>query len=288
MSPRIAWVDGDLVPRDEARVSIDDFGFRYGLACFETMLAKNGKVFRLSEHLDRLEGSLALFRAAAPARTMLRRAITATLKANALDDASVRLSVTPGLGTRPALPATGTPTVVITVDEVGPPPDPARLWVSSVRLDASRPWRGAKMAHFAPYLLARAEAMERGLDDGLLLDQRGHMAEAATSNAFFSINGVLITPPLSDGPLPGVTRAAVLEVAAGLKIATREATVTLHDLQRVDAAFLTSSIAGLTPVRSIGWEDGGQRHLWQPSGDTSLVATLQEAYERLVVAGTAT
>lgn len=288
MSPDIAWVDGELVPRDEARVSIDDFGFRYGLACFETMLARHGRVFRLPEHLDRLETSLALFRAAAPSRTVLRRAVTATLKANGLSDASVRLSVTPGSGKRPSLPATGSPTVVITADPVGPPPPPARLWVSSVRLDASRPWRGAKLAHFAPYLLARAEAMERGLDDALLLDQRGHVAEAATSNAFFLVDGVLLTPPLSDGPLPGVTRGAILRTAAELRIVTREATVTLHDVERAESAFLTSSIVGLAPVRSIGWEDGGQRHLWQPPGDAPLVASLREAYERLVEAETAT
>lgn len=288
MTPGIAWVDGELVPREEARVSIDDFGFRYGLACFETMLARHGRVFRLTEHLDRLDASLALFRAAAPARTVLRRAVTATLKANGLSDASIRLSVTPGSGTRPSLPATGSPTMVITVDAVGPPPPPARLWVSSVRLDASRPWRGAKMAHFAPYLLARAEATERGLDDALLLDQRGHVAEAATANAFFLIAGVLLTPPLSDGPLPGVTRAAILQAAAAHRITSREATVTLHDLERVEAAFLTSSIVGLATVRSIGWEDGGQRHLWQPPGDAPVVASLREAYERLVEAETAT
>ena len=288
MTSGIAWVDGDLVPREEARVSIDDFGFRYGLACFETMLARHGRVFRLTEHLDRLEASLALFRAPAPARTVLRRAITATLKANGLSDASIRLSVTPGSGTRPALPAAGSPTVVITVDAVGPPPPPARLWVSSVRLDASRPWRAAKTAQFAPYLLARAEAMERGLDDALLLDQRGHVAEAATSNAFFLIAGVLLTPPLSDGPLPGVTRGAILQAAAELRIASREATVTLHDLERVEAAFLTSSIVGLATVRSIGWEEGGQRHLWQPPGDAPMVASLQEAYERRVDAETVT
>ncbi len=286
MSPGIAWVDGALVPREEARVSIDDFGFRYGLACFETMLAQHGRVFRLGEHLDRLEASLALFRAALPARTLLRRAITATLDANALTEASVRLSVTPGTGVRPALPATGALTLVITVDPVGQPPPPARLWVSNVRLDASRPWRGAKMAHFAPYLLARAEAVEQGLDDALLLDQRGHIAEAATANVFVAAGGRLLTPPLSDGPLPGVTRAAVIEVAATLGIATREATVTLHDLERVDSAFLTSSIVGLAPVRSIGWSEGGQRHLWQARDEGEITNRLQEAYARLVEDGT--
>jgi len=286
VNAEVAWVDGALVPRAEARVSIDDFGFRYGLACFETMLAQNGKVFRLSEHLDRLEASLKLFHTEAPTRTILRRAITATLKANGLTEAAVRLTVSPGTGTRPALPATGAPVLVVTTDPIGARHPRRKLWVSTVRLDASRPWRGAKVAQFAPYLLARAEAEERAVDDALLLDQRGHIVEAATANAFFVVGGVLVTPPLADGPLPGVTRAAVLEVAKSLGIATREATVTLHDLERAESAFLTSSVVGIASVRSIGWEDGGKRHLWQPRGDGALHDRLSEAYATLVEAGT--
>src|SRR5690606_4518005 len=100
------------------------------------------------------------------------------------------------------------------------------------------------------------------------------------------IGGVLLTPPLTAGPLPGITRAAVLEVAASLKLEMREATVTLHDLGRAESAFLTSSIVGLAGVRSIGWEDGGQRYLWQSSGDDALLTRLSEGYERLVATST--
>jgi len=286
MTAGIAWVDGTLLPREEARVSIDDFGFRYGLACFETMLAKNGNVFRLKAHLDRLEESLKLFQAELPARPTLRRAITATLKTNGLTEAAVRLTVSPGSGTRPALPATGAPVVVVTADPIDARHPRGKLWVSTVRLDASRPWRGAKVAQFAPYLLARAEAEERGVDDALLLDQRGHIAEASTANVFFVVGGVLLTPALGDGPLPGVTRGAVLEVAKSLGIPAREGAITLHDLERANSVFLTSSIVGLAPVRSIGWEDGGKRHLWQAQDDGALLEQLSEAYDRLVEADT--
>src|SRR5690606_33561750 len=143
-----------------------------------------------------------------------------------------------------------------------------------------------KVAQFAPYLLARAEAEERDAEDALLLDQRGHIVEASTANVFFVVDGVLITPPALDGPLPGITRAAVLEVAGSLGLRAREATVTLHDLERVETAFLTSSIVGLAGVRSIGWEEGGQRYLWQASAEDPLREQLSEGYERLVVAGT--
>jgi branched-chain amino acid aminotransferase len=286
-TPPLAWIDGALVPRDEARVSIDDMSVRYGLACFETMLARHGRVFRLAEHLDRMEAGMRLFRAEPPPRTELARAVDETLRANGLAEASVRLSVSPGRGTRPALPATGTPGVTVTIDPLAAPPSAPRLWVSEVRIDASRPWRGVKLAHFAPYLLARAEARERGYDDALLLEHAGHLVEAATANLFLVSGDALLTPPLADGPLPGVTRAAVIEVARSLRVDVRETSLTLSDIGRSNSAFLTSSVAGLIGVASITWDARGREEEWAPGSDeVTLVVALRDAYERLVTSET--
>src|SRR5690606_35746289 len=136
-------------------------------------------------------------------------AIAETLEANRLTEASVRLSVTPGTGARPALPAPGPPTVTVTADPIGARPPARRLRVSTVRLDASRAWRSAKVAQFAPYLLARVEAEEHGYDDALLLNHEGRVVEASTANVFAVLDDpsgrdVLVTPPLEDGPLPGI------------------------------------------------------------------------------------
>lgn len=284
MSPSLAWVDGGLVPRDEARVSIDDFGYRYGLACFETMLARHGRVFRLGQHLDRLDAALRLFRAAPPPRDELVSAVEETLHANGLTEASVRLSVTPGRGMRPALPAAGPPTVTVTADPVPAGQPRGRLWVTRVRIDAARPWRGAKVAQFAPYLLARAEAEDEGFEDALLLDHAGRIAEASTANVFFVIDGGLVTPSLDAGALPGVTRACVIEVAAARGQPVWEADLTLDDLARATAGFLTSSIAGVAPMTSVAWEVDGRRHQWSPSdaGGAGVMATVAGAYEVLV------
>lgn len=290
---RLAWVDGALVPRDEAQVSVDDFGFRYGLTCFETMLAKHGRVFRLEEHLDRLEVGLRLFRAEPPPRARLGEAITATLEANQLVDAAVRLSVTPGIGGPPALPASGAAMAamaVVTVEPLGPRAPRERLWVSSVRLDASRPWRGAKVAQFAPYLLARAEAEELGFEDALLLNHAGHLVETATSNLFLLVDDALVTSRLEDGPLPGVTRACVMQLAGDLGLPVREAALTLGDLERAVGAFVTSSIAGPDPVVSVTWDDEDGRREWQPETDErgggALINAIRGAYNALVDAET--
>lgn len=278
----IAWVDGALVAREEARVRIDDFGFRYGLTCFETMLAHQGRVFRLGAHLDRLDGSLRLFRVSPPTRAHLESAVAATLEANGLTEASVRLSVTPGVGGPPALPARGPASVVVTVEALAARPARGRLWVSSVCLDPGRAWRAAKVGQYAPYLLARAEAEEAGYEDALLVDRDDFVVETATSNVFFLVDGALVTPPLDRGPIPGVTRACLFELAPALGIAVREADLALADLARATAAFATNSVAGLEPITSINWERDGQVGKWAGRADDT-VGRLAEAYRALVV-----
>ena len=284
MSPSIAWVGDAIVPREEARVPIDDFGFRYGAACFETMLARHGKVFRLAAHLDRLERGLTGLRATPPARDLLRRAVAETLAANALTEASVRLTVTAGSGTAPDLDVASAPLVVVTADPLPPAASAARLRISTVRVDQRRSLREAKNAQFLPYLLARAEAHDAGADDALLLELAGRIAEAATANVFIVQGERLLTPSLESGPLPGVTRAVVLEVARREGVLVVEADVTPSDLARAGAVFITSSLVGLRPVALIeGSPPACDPVTWRaPERPHPLVERLQKAYDALV------
>ncbi|MDA0301932.1 MAG: aminotransferase class IV [Chloroflexi bacterium] len=280
-----AWVDGAVVPRDEARVSIDDFAVRYGAACFETMLARGGRVFRLDAYLDRLEAGLRGMGVTPPARAELAHAIAETLAANALTEASVRLAVTAGRGPAPDLARAATPGVIVTADPVPPPALPPRLRVVATRVDARRPLAGAKTAQFLPYLLARAEARATGADDALLLNHEGAVVEAATANIFLLRAGGLETPPLVDGPLPGVTRAAVIEVARGLGIPVVERTLTLHDVALAEAVLLTSSVAGIVAAASVvARRPEAVLHLdWQAQDPApALLERLREAYAGLV------
>jgi len=283
----LVWLNGALVPRAAATVSIDDLGFLYGAGCFETMRAYGRVVFRLSHHIDRLEAGLReLGVRGVPARADLEAAIRRTLEANGLVDARVRLTISAGAGNgRPDLGAASRPTVLIaaeptpTLPPSGPPssrlPVPVTLSIASVRVDAGRPLAGAKTANFLPYLLAAAEARRAGSGSAVLLNERGAVAEAATANLFVVTAGRVVTPPLSDGPLPGVTRAAVLEAAAARGLDCAEASLTLDQLRGAEEAFLSSSVDGLTPVSSV---DGSALPRCPGPATEALIA----AYEALV------
>ncbi len=276
------WLDGALVPREAASVSVDDLGFLYGAACFETMRVAAGTVFRLERHLDRLETGLEALAVPPPPRATLREAVAATLDANALADgaavgARVRLTVSAGRGSgRPDLAAPSAPTVLVVGEPLPAPAGPARLALVSQRLDERRPLRGAKTANYLLSLLALAEARAAGCDEALLLNHRGHVAEAATANLFAAVEGVLVTPPLVDGPLSGVTREAVLECAAAAAVPVAERSLTLADLLSVDELFLTSSIVGVRPVSAVA----GRWLAAECPGP--LTSTLAAAYDRLV------
>ncbi|MEX2031528.1 MAG: aminotransferase class IV, partial [Dehalococcoidia bacterium] len=224
-----AWVNGSIQPRAQAAIPVDDFGFRFGAAAFETMLACNGRVFRLEQHLDRLAVGLRVMRVDPPSDDLLTGAIDATLEANAVAAAgaraSVRLSVSAGVGRAPDLRVAQTPTVVVTADPAPTSTSRPRLAVSSVRVDHRRPWGSSKMAQFLPYLLAREDAREQGAEDALLLNHDGRIAELATSNVFFVVDGTLLTPSLASGPVPGVTREVVIDLARGLGVPVTETVV---------------------------------------------------------------
>jgi branched-chain amino acid aminotransferase len=279
MSEPLAWLDGALLPRAEARVSIDDFAVRYGAAAFETMRAAGGRVFRLDAHLMRLRAGLAAMGVPAPDEATLRAAIDTTLAANALRDASVRLTVTAGRGRRPDLAAAAQPAVFVTADPIGAgAPAPLRLVVASLRIDAARPLAGAKTAQFLTNLLARAEARAAGADDALLLNHAGAVSEAATANLFAILGGAVVTPALADGPLPGVTRAAVLECARAIGVPAEERTLSLADLAAAEELFLTSSVVGPHPVASLHAEGVD----WTRDAPGPLTVRLSEAYVALV------
>jgi branched-chain amino acid aminotransferase len=256
----VVWLDGQFVPRTEARVSIDDLGFLYGAACFETMRAFSGTVFRLDRHLDRMAAGLGALGLAQPPRARLTEAIAATLAANGLRDARIRLTVSAGRGKgRPDLAATEGPTVLVVAEPATEAPAPAKLLVASHRVDEQRALATAKTANYLLSLLTLAEARAAGCDEALLLNHRGHVAEAATANVFLVARDILVTPPLSDGPLPGVTREAVLECAHHLGLPAEERSLDLDALRQADEVFLTNSVVGLRPVAAVSecWDGRG-------------------------------
>ena len=249
---RHVWLAGALVPAAEAAIPIDDLGFLYGAACFETMRVYGGVAFRLEAHLDRLDRGLAGMGIRAPAREELRHAIDATLDANGLREARVRLTVSAGSARgRPDLTQSDGPRLLVVAEPVSEPPPPARLIVASTRLDSDRPLRESKTANYLPWLLALAEARRAGADEALLLNREGEIAEAATANCFAVVAGTLVTPPLEAGPLPGVTRAVVLECARTAGVPVAERALTLAGLADADELFLTNGVWEVRPVAEV-------------------------------------
>lgn len=280
MTEPIAFVDGALLPRAQASVSVDDAAVRYGAACFETMRATRRHVFRLHAHLERLRAGLEAMSVAPPPATDLERAVVMTLEANGLPEARIRLSVSAGRMPGPDLAAAEGPSIVVLADPVGgDAPPPLALAVSSVRVDAGRPLAFAKNAQYLPYLLARAEARATGADDALLLNTTGEVCETSAANLVVVRDGQVVTPSLSSGPLPGVTRSVLLELAVTLRRTAIEQAITLDDLAAADEVFVTNSVVGTQPVRSVAHEGSV---VWEGAAPGPVTVQLADEYARLV------
>ena len=255
-------VDGDLVPAPEATVSVEDRGFAYGDAAFETLRAYGGGVFRWSDHASRLADTcetLGLNHGLTDAD--LKGRIDETLTANDLADAYVKLSITRGVqpGTLNPQPEVD-PTVVVIVkplprggiDSEPAHDGPAAVQTTKVRKASSRAIPAdAKTHNYLNGILARLELRVTGADEALMLDPDGWVAEGATANLFFADGASLKTPSL-DGPiLPGVTRRTVIETAEEEGIPVEEGRYTPDAVREADEVFLTNSTWEIRPVATV-------------------------------------
>lgn len=237
-STNYAYVNGHFTPEAEARVSIFDRGFLYGDGVFETMRVYGGRLFRGLDHMRRLWDGLEALHINSPfTPEELRAVCRALIGYNSVLFGVVRLYVTRD-------------TVVATAHGRQVRQNPLRAIVSSYRLDPQL--SRYKTANRLPYLLAQAEAERAGADEALLLNTTGNVAEFNTANIFVVKNAQLITPPLSDGPLPGITRQAVLALAAEARITVAERSVWPEFLRQADEVFATNSLIEILPVVSWG------------------------------------
>ncbi|MCC6444572.1 MAG: aminotransferase class IV family protein [Armatimonadetes bacterium] len=275
--PEIVYLNGSLIPSDEAFVSIHDRGLLYGDGLFETMRAYRGVPFRLEEHLARMEAGSRLIRMNLPARKSLRQAVLDAVAANGIAEAYVRLTVTRGPGIGMSLSACRAPTVMVAVRPSPQTPlSGCRAVLSSHRRDEDSPLSRVKSLNYLPSLLARAEAEEAGAEEAILLNRRGSLAEGAASNLFWVCRGILYTPAVSCGILPGTVRADVLLLAAGPGIQAREGAFPPESLQDADEAFLTNSSIEIRPLLRFGEHPIGTER----PGPVTL--KLQTAYREMV------
>lgn len=250
------WLNGTVMPAEEARIGIFDAGFMQGIGLFETMRSYDGFVFRQQRHVDRLRASTMAFGwTVQPEAEELCEAVQQVARA-AGGDARLRLTVTPG-----SLHAGGEEAPPLTIVATASPgqryPDEhyqrgVGVIVSPCRQNPSDPTCGHKTTSYFARLAALRQAHTQGALEALWFTPDGHLAEGSISNVFIVRNGGLQTAPLDTPVLPGIARAAVLELAEAERLPTREEALTLDDVLAAEEVFLTNTMMEVLPVVRVG------------------------------------
>lgn len=241
------YLNGVIVPEEEAVLPIGDHGLTVGDGLFETMKVVDGTAFAVRRHLARLERTAKGLGLVVPDDASLRAAVESTIVANGPDVGRVRVTVTGGAGPAGTSRGTGPSTVLVQCS-------PAAHWPATAKV-VTVPWprnergvlAGLKTTSYADNVIAYAYAQERGADEAVFSNTQDNLCEGTGTNVFAVIDGVVVTPPLSAGCLAGVTRELVLEVAPIIE----EHDISMATFAMVQEAFLTSSTRDVQPIAVI-------------------------------------
>jgi branched-chain amino acid aminotransferase len=255
----IAWVEGKIVPARQARIPVLDHAFLFGDGVFEGIRVTSVGIFRLDEHLKRLEtASRAVGIEVEGGMDRVREVIRETTRAWGPREGYLRLILSRGVGALGLDPAScKEPAIVcIAAGVVSLPPEKQATGVDLITSSLRRPAGDVldprvKSLNYLNNVLAKREANLRGADDALVLNAQGLVAEASAANIFALTGNRLDTPPPTDGALEGITRRTVLEIASEIGLEARERSLGRFDLFAADAVFFTGTRAGLVPVASL-------------------------------------
>ena len=248
---RIIYIDGEMLPESQAKVSVFDHGLLYGDGIFEGIRFYNGRVFRLEQHIRRLYDCARAILIKIPlTREEMIAATCATVRANGLKDGYIRLVITRGVGPMGLSPfKCPKPSVIIIADTISLYPEESyRTGLTMATVATRRPSHDilspqVKSLNYLNNIMAKVEALQAGAEEGLMLNDVGLVAECTGDNIFIVRDGVISTPPLSAGALDGITRGAVFDIAQELGIAIREREFSRHDVFIADECFLTGTAA---------------------------------------------
>ena len=270
MNKTYAYVNGRIVPADQASISVFDRGLVLGDGLFETLRARGGRPEFLNLHYRRWTKSARLLRLTIPVSEEELRALIGTLcRKSKMDDAAVRITLTRGryvggLSIDPSVP----PSLIITVLPVTPIPESilgrgVKVAISGInKAAASGLDPRVKSINYLANIFAKAEGDKRAAYEAILLGARGEIAELSTSSFFCVIGGVVVTPPIDTGILPGITRQVLLREMRRHKIPFREGEIFPAQIKgparsRMSEAFLCSSVRGPVPITRIENEKVG-------------------------------
>jgi branched-chain amino acid aminotransferase len=254
------YLNGQLIDKEKAVVSVFDHGLLYGDGVFEGIRAYNGRVFKLREHLDRLFNSARAIMLQIPmSKKALEEAVLATLRTNRLKDAYIRLVVTRGegdLGLDPRKCAK--PSIFIITDKIALYPQELyekglSVITSSIRRNIPEALNPCiKSLNYLNNVLAKAEASRQNAPEAIMLNREGYVAECTGDNLFVLKENTLITPPTSAGALEGITRNIVMDIAKNkIKLLVKEELFTPYHVYVGDEVFLTGTAAEVIPVTEV-------------------------------------
>lgn len=277
------WLDGELVDEENAKISVFDHGLLYGDGVFEGIRFYNRRVFRLEEHITRLFDSAKAILMKMPwSHAEVLEATLETVRANGLDDGYVRLVVTRGTGTLGLNPMLcPKPSMFIIASTITLyPEENYRRGMALATCATRRPAPAAlmpqvKSLNYLNNVMAKVEAIQAGALEGVMLNEQGYVAECTGDNLFVVKGGRVLTPPVSDGALDGITRQVILELAGELGVPCEEKSLTRYDIFTADECFLTGSAAEVIPVASL---DGRQVGSGEPG---EITGKLMEAFRVL-------
>ncbi len=245
------YLDGQLVDEADARISVFDHGLLYGDGIFEGIRFYNRRVFRLEEHIRRLYDSARSILLNIPITPEeMTAALLETCRANELDDGYIRLVITRGTGPLGLSPykCPKASVIIIACKIMLYSEEAYRTGLTVATCATRRPTHDTlspqvKSLNYLNNVMAKVEAIQAGAEEGLMLNDRGLVAECTGDNVFIVRNGTILTPPISAGALDGITRKVVFDIATLLDIPMREAEISRHDMYTADECFLTGTAA---------------------------------------------
>ncbi len=250
------YLDGKYVDQADAKVSVFDHGLLYGDGVFEGIRLYGGNIFRLDEHLERLEYSAKAILLDMPlSRKELTEVTCETCRQNPLTDAYIRLVVTRGVGDLGLAPwLCAKPSIFVIASKIALYPQEhydnglAIVTVPTRRINPAALPATVKSLNYLNNILGKIEARQFGALEAIMLNDQGYVAECTADNVFIVHKGELITPAASQGALKGITRGTIFDIAKELNVPIREADMTRYDIWVADECFLTGSGAEVIPV----------------------------------------
>lgn len=241
-------LDGVVVAHEQAVISVFDRGLLYGDGCFEVLRTWDGVPVELDAHLDRLLETARFLSLRTLDRAALRSVVLRTLDGAGEGEHRIRVILTRGPGALGArFSELGPGRTIVIVEPLAAQPRDLSVAVVAWTLPR-RTGHGHKTLAYLDHLIARELASSAGADEAIRLDEDGNAVEGASCNLFVVAGGVVATPPVGGGALPGIVRARVLAMCAGLGVPATTRRVPLAELHRADELFLTSSLRGVVPI----------------------------------------